>query len=1355
VRTRKRKNDPQNPKRSIPINDLFIGGPMKQENDPNANRSLSVIVLIFMLLNGSWGSGQSTDATAVDAAGQKILHVIATAHLDTQWRWTIQKTISEYIPNTLRGNFALLKKYPDYRFSFEGAFRYMLAKEYYPEDYDILRQYILDGRWNVCGSAVDAGDANIPSPESINRHILYGQNYFRKEFGVTSRDIFLPDCFGFGYALPAVAAHCGLKGFSTQKLTWGSAYGVPFDIGVWEGVNGSSLVAELNPGAYISQIRTDLSQDSEWLKTINATGEKTSLYAGYKYFGVGDTGGAPDDSSIYWLEKSIKGAGPIKVISEAADQLCRDLSPEQIAKLPRYKGELLMSTHGTGCYTAQSAMKRWNRHNELLADAAERAAVIADWLGGAVYPREKLTTAWIRFLWHQFHDDLTGTSIPEAYGFSWNDEILSQNQFAAVLQDGVGTVCRGLDTQCEGVPIVVYNPLSIARRAVAQANVVFNNTIQSVQVFDEQNQEVPSQVLNKNGKECQVLFLASVPPLGFKVYAVRASSQPCQMSTELRAARDKLENNRYVVIVDANGDVSSIYDKSARRELLTAPIQLQLLDDESIDWPAWEILHREIVKPPRAFVSNPLKVEVAENGPVRVSIKIIRETEGSTFTQFVRLAGGDDGNRVDFDNQIMWNTGGTLLKACFPLTVSNPKATYDLGLGVIERPNNSEKLYEVPAQQWADLTAVDGSYGIALLNDCKYGWDKPDDQTLRLTLIHTPKPGQNYVDQAGMDLGNHRMLFSVQGHKGPWNEGRVVWNAAGLNQPLLCFQTKPQKGQLGKVISFANVNYADRVAIRALKKSEEGDMMIVRLAELAGKPVENVQLSFHGAVESFRELNGAEEPLEKEAQDAALENGKLKFKIGPFQLRTFAVQLAKSPLLLTPPVCQPVDLGFDLDVACYAGNISDGNFDGRGHALAAELLPDVITAEGITFKIGPRGIGQKNGSSCQGQKIKLPKGDFDCLYLLAAATEDTRDVFKVDGRKYDVAVQGYSGFIGQWDSRLQDGIYPGQASIEGQSVAASQITPSFIKKDNVAWVGTYRHDTINGVVEPYIFTYLYKYELELDSKADQLTLPVNEKIRVFAVTMAKNPNAATHVAQNLYDDSSMQSKVTVEPQGSVRYFRDSLQVALKSTYLDDQIRYSLDGSEPDQTMLLYKEPFVIKEATVVKARAFNPVHGPSFISVMPLNKVTNEHKPENPANTKSGLFFKYYEGQWSQLPDFSSLRIVKSGSIPAFRIPDNIRRDNFALLFDGFIQIEKEGVYVFSTSSDDGSRLWIGTTRVVDNDGLHGPVEAAGAIYLEPGLHSIAVSFFQAGGGADLTVNFEGPGISRQIIPPEILFYTE
>ena len=152
------------------------------------------------------------------------IYTVATAHLDTVWRWELPKTIEEYIPDTLEKNFTLFEKYPHYRFNFEGAYRYELMEEYYPEAFEKLKEYVKEGRWCPSGSSYENGDVNVPSPEALFRNILYGNRYFKEKFGKTTTDIFLPDCFGFGWALPAIARHAHLNGFTTQKLGWGAAY---------------------------------------------------------------------------------------------------------------------------------------------------------------------------------------------------------------------------------------------------------------------------------------------------------------------------------------------------------------------------------------------------------------------------------------------------------------------------------------------------------------------------------------------------------------------------------------------------------------------------------------------------------------------------------------------------------------------------------------------------------------------------------------------------------------------------------------------------------------------------------------------------------------------------------------------------------------------------------------------------------------------------------------------------------------------------------------------------------------------------------------------------------------------------
>src|SRR5262249_18179553 len=237
-------------------------------------------------------------------------------------------------------------------------------------------------------------------------------------------------------------------------------------------------------------------------------------------------------------------------------------TPEEKATLPEYEGELTMKTHGVGCYTSQAAMKRFNRENELLAEAAEQTAVAAELLTGLPYPRERLREAWIRMLWHQFHDDLTGTSLPQAYQFSWNDELVSANQFAGVLTSSVAAVATRMDTRGEGIPLIVYNPLAWTNEALVEATVKFRGAAPAtLHVVDRQAKEdLPTQILEKNGDTARILFLARVGPTGFKVLEViagasslnRLSSRPGRLSQWLKVDESSLENVFYKVQIDRN-----------------------------------------------------------------------------------------------------------------------------------------------------------------------------------------------------------------------------------------------------------------------------------------------------------------------------------------------------------------------------------------------------------------------------------------------------------------------------------------------------------------------------------------------------------------------------------------------------------------------------------------------------------------------------------------------------------------------------------------------------------------------------------------------------------------------------------
>lgn len=1063
-------------------------------------KSMAWLFALFLVL----ATVSSAPLGAEVPEDENTLYVVGVSHLDTQWWWTIQKTIIDYLPGTFEDTYDLFEKYPDFVFSWEGSFRYQLLEEYYPELYIELLDYVQAGRWYPGGSSVEPGDVNTPSPESLIRQFLYGNAYFKETFGKTSIDVFLPDCFGFGYALPSIAAHCGLKGFSTQKLSWGVFIDRPFEIGVWEGPDGNSLISAINPGSYTSKINHDLSYDASILAKIEKMGNDFGVPVAYHYFGVGDFGGSVPAGSVNWLQTSIDSDGPVRVLSTTSDQLFRDLSEEQVARLPRYKGELLLTTHSTGSYTSQAAMKRYNRKNELLANAAEGASVAAHWLGLADYPRAKLKDAWIRFLSRQFHDDLTGTGIPEIYVFSWNDEFIAHNRFASTLTTALGAVASGLDTSAEGHPLVVYNPLAIDREDVVEATVRFSGPVpEHLKVYSPNGVEVPSQVLTVHDQAVQLAFLASVPSLGFTVFDVRPADNDSEVFSELSVEDSVLENNRYRVEIDPNGDISAVYDKQLERDLLDGPIRLALFEDTSAQWPAWEIAYEDLLTGVREHVEGPAEVTIMERGPARAAIEIRRSLGDSTFVQTIRLTAGGGRDRVEIEARIDWWTQSSLLKLVFPLSAGNPEATYDLGLGTITRGNNTDRLYEVPAQQWADITDQNEDFGVSILNDCKYGWDKPDDHLLRLTLLHLPMPFvfSMFYGQDQMDIGEHRLLYGLYGHASDWREG-TAWQAARLNQPMMAFQTRAHEGPLASSFSFLQLNRSE-VMIKAVKLAEDSDEIIIRVQETTGLPVENVKISIGAGLVSAREVNGSEE----EVASLTVTEGDLAFDMKPYEIRSFALAPAVDPSAQEPLISRPIELPYNLDVVSFNDDPSDGAFDTeKGLSYPGETFPEELINDGIRYELGPIDSGAFNALACRGQAIPIEAVEGDRLYILAAALGEQEASFKIGDLSHSLSIGDFAEAIGQWNIRV----------IEDEVLRdLEDFLPGYLKQDELGWYATHRH-TAEGD-DPYKFLYLFQYILPIPAGATEFILPEDENIRIFAASLADNPNHDLVPASELYD----------------------------------------------------------------------------------------------------------------------------------------------------------------------------------------------------------------------------------------------
>jgi alpha-mannosidase len=1166
----------------------------------------STLILQGFLFSAA-GHAQSSGQPALPGQSQQpTLYVVGYAHLDTEWRWEYPQVINEYLRRTMEDNFKLFDKYPHYVFNFSGANRYRLMKEYFPSDFAKLKKYVDEGRWFPAGSSMEEGDVNAPSGEAIIRQILYGNDWFRAEFGKASAEYMLPDCFGFPASLPTILAHSGVKGFSTQKLVWGSSAaaggpqslentpeGTPFNVGIWVGPDGETVLAGLNPGSYGGHINTDLSKpllaettnsafadlqkkvgvaqqklqqeqqsgksfdakdvdeyvtlreeqealargqkdqehqrfQNDWAGRVLNNGKVSGLFADYHYYGTGDIGGAPDEASVKLLESIVTqgeahlpargrffdaplrpeepavkvGDGPVHVISATADQMFLDITPAQAAGLPRYTGEMELTNHSAGSLTSQAYQKRWIRQEELLADAAEKSSIAAEWLGARPYPLQRLNDAWTLAMGAHFHDLAAGTATPRAYEFAWNDDVIAMNQFAGVLTNASEAVAATLNTETKGEPLVIFNPLNIARTDVVEAAVGFPHGMpKAVRVTAPDGKDVPAQI--SSGK---IIFMASVPSVGYAVYDVEPAAESVGTSS-LRVSKQEMENEYYRVTLNQDGDVASIFDKKSGKELLSAPARLAISYDNPAQWPAWNMDWEQEQAKPTAFVAGPAQIRVVEDGPVRVAIEVSRETASSRFVQTISLSAGDAGKHVEFGNVIDWNTRESNLKATFPLTASNEVATYNLDIGTIERPSAAPKKFEALSHQWIDLTDASGKFGATILTDCKNGSDKPNDHTIRLTLIRTPGTAGGYADQGTHDIGHHEFVYGIAGHAAGWRDAETDWQAQRLNAPLIAFETAKHSGSQGRIFSLVKVNNP-RVRILAVKKAEKSDEIIVRLVELNGKPQSDVQVSFAAPIVNAREVNGQEQPV----GEATVTGGVLTTSLGAYQPRTFAIRLAAPEVTASGVQSTPVALPYNIATASNDGERSVGGFDAKGNALPAEMLPSQILFNDVRFQLASSKTGTLNAVIARGQKIDLPSGRYNRAYLLAASADgDQSAVFEAGGDKVELKIQDWSGFIGQWDDRQWSSLDTSHDNYGDMT----GLKRGYIKRADLAWYCSHHHDA-SGQNVAYAYSYLFGYAIDLPAGAKTIKLPENDKVRILAISLA-DENPEVKPARPLYD----------------------------------------------------------------------------------------------------------------------------------------------------------------------------------------------------------------------------------------------
>jgi alpha-mannosidase len=1075
------------------------------------------------------------DPKSIDLT-KPTLFAVPYTHLDDFWRWSYPQTIRDFLRKTLDDNFESFENYPNYVFNWSGASRYQMIKEYYPERYGELKEWVAAGRWYPSGTSWVENDVLVPSSESIIRQILMGTQFFQKEFDRVSYEYMIPDCFGFSWALPSVLHHCGVKGFSTQKLTWESANGIPFNVGRWVGPDGNGVIAALNAGNYATPHEHVYNTHDETLKRLRENEKQIGLPIDYFYFGGGDENNADRGGTVQkvtreLIEKMSETEGPVNVVVGRADLMFNTITDEQASKFTVWKKDLLLVKHSTGVLTSQAYTKKLNRDAELLADATERAAVTAHLIEGFNYPYKAINKAWELVLRNQFHDNLPGTSIPFAHEQGWNDGIIALNKFAGVYKDAIGTLARSLNTDVPGVPVVVFNPLSIARTDYVEANIPEELAeAESIVVFNAKGKEIPSQITTGFDGKKRVLFQADLPAIGGSVFSFRSGTSQ-KMESELVVSDGYLENAQYKLRIDVNGDISSIFDKSLNKELLEKPIQLEFLKDFPDTKPAWRIYYKDLVKPARSIAADPVSVRIVESGPVRIAIEVVRENEGSKIIQRTRLYAGNDRSRVEVANLVDWKSRGALLKAAFHFTANAPEATYNVDFGTIKRVNRTENQYEVPHHAWLDLTDRKGDYGISILSGYKYGSDKVDDNTIRLTLIHGPdtKDSQQEVlddgsmsEQRWQDWGRHEFTYALTGHKGDWRQGKTQWEAMRFEQRPAAFAVPKYKGERSS-FSLLNIN-SEQVNIQAVKMAENGSGVVVRLQELLGKECKKVKLSAIFPIEAAELLDGAERPLDIQL---TTKKSKLNLDFNPYELKTILLKIYGAESM--PVLTTVIPLEYDADVISYNNDVEDGyaeqyfetrrsrneghrgSLDGKGGTYPGEMLDDEIIMGNVAFSLGPRGFTEYNAVECMGQEISLPEGT-RVLHILAAADVDTDVTFKASDKEFPLTIGGWSGYLGLWDKREFEG-YVAELSYSMRNDLKS-IQPGFIRNQRVAWSASHHHRPTGDAF--YEYSYLFAYRIEIPEGTTNITLPNSRFVRILAMSAGDEGKAET--LQSPFDD---------------------------------------------------------------------------------------------------------------------------------------------------------------------------------------------------------------------------------------------
>jgi alpha-mannosidase len=762
---------------------------------------------------------------------QRKIHWIGHAHLDLAWLWSVSETW-DVAERTFASVLSLQQEFPELPFCHSSPALYAWMEAHRPKLFQRIQHQVATGRWEIAAGMWVEPELNCVSGESLVRQVLYGQRYTRDRFGEISRTVWLPDSFGFSWQLPQIFKQGGIEYFLTQKLLWNDTTKFPYEVFWWEAPDGTRILSLMLPpiGEGIDPVK---------MATHAQTWEaKTTLPFSLWLPGVGDHGGGPTRDMLQIGQRWEKSTLFPTLEPTTALDFCRQVSATA-TEFPVWRNEIYLEFH-RGCYTSHGDQKRYNRRCEHLLTEAELFSSIATLVCDRPYPQQALETAWKEVLFNQFHDILPGSSIRQVYEDA-NPEWEHAQQTALELREAaLGAIAANLQLPTppfpEAIPIVVFNSLNWERSEVVTWPLPEAIAGQG-SVLDQQGSPVPS--FSESSPDLIRFFASGVPSLGYRVFWYIPGSDMLPTPTPPEIVPEWiLENELLRVGVDPEtGNLTSMWDKQQQREVLRAPGNvLQFFRDEGQYWDAWNIDPNYAQHPLREAEVE--KIQWLSQDSLQLRLRVVRLWNNSTFTQDYVLEQASPVLKIE--TRAYWQEVHVLVKAAFPLMVMADHATYEIPCGAIPRPTLpnpdlpdwEQSKWEVPALQWADLSDRDSSYGVSLLNDCKYGYDAQSDQ-LRLTLLR----GSRWPDP-DCDRGFHTFTYAIYPHVDSWEAAQTVHHAYALNRPLLCVTASQNNpvAPLPPTHSFLNLS-AQNLMLMAFKQAEEGDGQhwILRYHEAQGE----------------------------------------------------------------------------------------------------------------------------------------------------------------------------------------------------------------------------------------------------------------------------------------------------------------------------------------------------------------------------------------------------------------------------------------------------------------------------------------------------------------------------------------